>query len=73
MERVGSKLRASKLQSRVSLLCENNARARKRRRRTFAPMKKTKKNSYDKIIDRRFEERVSPGKGGGGDTTTTTT
>jgi hypothetical protein len=70
MERVGSKLRASKLQSRVSLLCENNARARKRRRRTFAPMKKTKKNS-DKI-DRRFEERVSPGKGGGGDTTTTT-
>jgi hypothetical protein len=33
-------------------------------------MKKTKKNS-DKI-DRRFEERVSPGKGGGGDTTTTT-
>jgi hypothetical protein len=34
-------------------------------------MKKTKKNS-DKIIDRRFEERVSPGKGGGGDTTTTT-
>ena len=33
-------------------------------------MKKTKKNS-DKI-DRRFEVRVSPGKGGGGDTTTTT-